>query len=255
MRSGVRSPGGVLALALVLGIGACADTRSARRTPRPAATARPAVVVPSGPVEVLEAACGDTLEAGALRCAEGAAVRRGDTLALMLPDGRIVQRLDNREEGDGFVSFGYAGRLGGSSGTPVFHMLDVEGRDWRAVELINARTGDSLAIADRPLLSPDGARFAVGVMDLETCENVNRIDIWRITGDVPVREYTVEPWDCTRNRGWGASELEWVARDTLTFLRNTIPRTAEQLARAGYDTSRARLVRGSSGWVLRQRSR
>jgi hypothetical protein len=259
MGPGVASCRGVIALALALAVGACADTRPVARTPKVAATPRPAsapTVVPAGgPVEVVEAACGDSLESGALRCAEGAAVRRGDTLAIMLADGRVIQRLDNRVEGDGFVSFTYAGRLGGSSGTPVFHMLDVAGPESWAVELINARTGDSVVLHDRPLLSPDGARFALSRMDLETCEGGSVLDVWRITGDVPVREFTMEPYDCTRDRGWGASDLEWIARDTLGFLRNAVPRSAARRARAEYDTSRARLVRGSSGWVLDQRSR
>jgi hypothetical protein len=259
MRSGVASCRGAVVLALVLAVGACADTRPGSRSSRRAATPIPrpapiATVSPSGPVELVEASCSDTLESGALRCAEGAAVRRGDTLAIMLHDGRTVQRLDNRLVGDAFVSFAYAGRLGGSSGTPVFHMLEVQGPGSWAVELINARTGDSVVVADRPLLSPDGARFALARMDLETCEGGNVLEVWRITGDLPMREFTLEPYDCTQNKGWGASDLEWISRDTLGLLRNTHWKAAQR-ARADYDTTSARLTRGASGWVLDRRSR
>jgi hypothetical protein len=257
MLAGVAPHRRAILLALGLVVGACADTRSASRSsrreaPRPALTAT--VIPAGGPVETVEPACGDSLESGALRCADGAVVRRGDSLAILLADGRSVSRVDNRLMGDAFVSFIYAGRLGGSSGTPAFHMIDITGPETWAVELINARTGDSVVIADRPLLSPDGARFALAAMDLETCEGGNLLEVWRITGDVPVREYTLEPYDCTRNRGWGASDLEWIARDTLGLLRNTHWKSASH-AGAEYDTTSARLVRGASGWVLDRRSR
>jgi hypothetical protein len=258
MLAGVIPYRRAVVLALVLAVGACADTRSGSRSSRRAATPRPtsaATVVPAGgPIETVEAACGDSLESGALHCAEGAVVRRGDTLAIMLHDGRTVHRVENRLMGDDFVSFAYAGRLGGSSGTPVFHIIDITGPESWATELINARTGDSVVVADRPLLSPDGARFALARMDLETCEGGNLLEVWRITGDVPVREFTLEPYDCTRDRGWGASDLEWISRDTLGLLRSTRWKAAQR-ARADYDTTSARLVRGASGWELDRRSR
>ena len=239
-------------LALLLAVGAC-DSRPAPRRARDLATPRaataPTVVPAGGPVEAMEPACADSVESGALACAEGAVVRRGDSLAIMLVDGRSIYRVDNRLMGDAFVSFTYAGRFGGSSGTPTFHMLDITGPESVAVELINARTGDSVVVADRPLLSPDGARFALATMDLETCEGTNLLEVWRITGDRPVREFTLEPYDCTRNRGWGASDLEWIAADTLGFVRHS-HRKSRQADIADYDTASARLARGAAGWVM-----
>jgi hypothetical protein len=174
----------------------------------------------------------------------------------MLVDGRSIHRVNNRLMGDDFVSFTYAGRLGGSSGTPVFHVIDITGPASWAVELINARTGDSVVVADQPLLSPDGARFALARMDLESCDGQhgNLLEVWRITGDVPVREFTLAPYDCEKDKGWGASDLEWISRDTLGLVRN-VHWKAGQHADADYDTSSARLTRGATGWVLDRHSR
>ena len=130
----------------------CTDARSSMRDRRPTTSASRtprATVAPvpmAEPGELVEAACGDSTESGALRCSEGAATRRGDTLSIMLPDGRSVTHVNRPVEGEQELSYQYGGRLGGSSGTPTFHILDVHANDANAVELINARTGTFVTI-------------------------------------------------------------------------------------------------------------
>lgn len=248
-------------VAIAVGAAACDPRPAPRRSllaARAAAAPTPAAAL--GPIDgtpelAVDAACGDSLETAALRCAEGAVTRRGDTLTIVLSDGRTVTRRDNAAHDDAFVSFGYAGRMGGASGTPIFHILDVVSSDAYAVELINARTGDSVTVGGRPLLSPDGTRVAVATLDPDVCDESNKFEIWRVTSDVPTRELSITPWNCGEEGGWGASQLEWTARDTVTLLRKMPSRDPGHRVAGGVDTSEVRFVRGPSGWTRDRRSR
>jgi hypothetical protein len=165
-----------------------------------------------------------------------------------------VQRVDHPEDGENYVRFRYTGRMGGGSGTPTFHILDLHFYETGGVELINAATGDSLFVVGTPVLSPDGARFVVEASSIETCEGVNRLEVWRITGDKPVREWTIEPYDCTRDRGWWSTDLAWRTPDSISFVRNSVPADRPRRKRDELDTTRATLVRRAGSWTLEQRA-
>jgi hypothetical protein len=160
-----------------------------------------------------------------------------------------AKRVDVPVEGAEYRRYYYAGRFGGDNGTPAFHILDVRTRDGGAIELINAATGDSLVVRGVPLLSPDGARFAA-VEESDACELATQLEIWRVSGDKPVHEYTLEPFDCMTSRGWGPAEVEWRTRDTITMLRATLPVDSVRRAAGGRDTTRALLVRVAGSWTL-----
>ena len=162
-----------------------------------------AAAVPPVPVayQPAVAICTDTSEAAAMRCAEGVAMRSGDTVIIRLSNVGAAKRVDNPAEGDAYRRYYYAGRFGGDSGTPAFHILDVRNYQGGAIELINAATGDSLLIRGVPLLSPDGARFA-SVEEPDACELASQLEIWRVTGDKPVRELLLRPFDCEAGTGW-----------------------------------------------------
>lgn len=197
----------------------------------------------------------DTTETAAMKCGAGAASRIADTLQILLASGPVVKRVDRPQEDVSMVVYRYAGRIGGSSGAPAFHVLDVYGYDNSWVEMINALTGDVLRVASRPAISPDGARFSVGDMrGFEGCEGTTVLQVWSITGDKPVPELNVEPFNCATNKGWGPSKLEWRSRDTLSFLRNTLPRDSTRRANQETDTTRAVLVHRAEGWVIEPRS-
>jgi hypothetical protein len=194
--------------------------------------------------------CSDTSETAALRCSKGAATRRGDTLLIGLSGVGAVHRADNLDGGEMYMRFQYFGRLGGGSGTPAFHVIDFAGYESGAVELINAATGDSLMLPGYPILSPDASRFVATAWNLETCEGVNQIDVWRITGDEPVREWTIEPYDCTRSDGWWPTDVAWRSADTIFFLRHTLPADSARRAHGESDTTRAMLIHRATGWAL-----
>ncbi len=231
---------------------ACADTRRERslkeRLAAQAAAAAPKATT-LAPVEPEAAFCADTLESAAMRCAEGVATRSGDTIILRLTNVGGAKRVDNPAEGAAYRRYYYAGRFGGDNGTPAFHMLDVRNFDGGAIELINAATGDSLLIRGVPLLSPDGARF-VAVEEPDACELASQLEIWRVTGDKPVNELTIRPFDCNTDQGWGPANVVWRSRDTISFVRERLP--LDSLRRANGDRSRspALLVRDAGAWVL-----
>jgi hypothetical protein len=232
---------------------ACGDvrreprTRSKVETPVAATSAAPAMpVVPARD----ECFVSDSVEQAAMSCAEGAVSRIGDTLVIRLTGVGFRKLVDQPREGDGSVLFRYAGRIGGSSGTPAFHVIDVHEGRRAAAALINALTGDSVTVAGHPVISPDGARFAVAESDFNFCQRLTSLEVWRITGERPVREFTTVPFNCADTKGWGPSALEWRARDTLAFTRNAFPADSTRRANGDWDRTPAVLVRQATGWVI-----
>ena len=210
-----------------------------------------AAAVPPAPVafQPAVAICTDTAEAAAMRCAAGVAMRSGDTIILRLSNVGAAKRVDNPDEGNGYRRYYYAGRFGGDNGTPAFHILDVRNYEGGAIELINAATGDSLLLRGVPVLSPDGARF-LAVEEPDACELASQLEIWRVTGDQPVRELGLQPFDCDTGAGWGPSDVQWRARDTIALVRNRLPRDSTRHANGERDVSPALLVRSAGAWML-----
>jgi hypothetical protein len=228
---------------------ACTDTpRGPSLKERMAAQA---AAVPPAPTafEPAMAICTDTAEATAMRCAEGVTTRSGDTIIIRLSTVGAAKRVDSPQEGDAYRRYYYAGRFGGDNGTPAFHILDVRNYDGGAIELINAATGDSLLIRGVPILSPDGARFAA-VEEPDACELASQLEIWRVTGDRPVRELAIQPFDCDASVGWGPSNVRWRSRDTISLVRNRLPTDSLRRANGERDTAAALLVRSAGAWVL-----
>ena len=198
---------------------------------------------------LVAAFCTDTSETAAMRCANGVAMRSGDTVIIRLSNVGAAKRVDDPTEGEAYRRYYYAGRFGGDNGTPAFHILDVRNMQGGAIELINAATGDSLVVHGVPVLSPDGTRFAA-VAELGACRMATQLEIWRVTGDKPVHEYTLEPLDCTAGTGWGPSDVTWLARDTISLLRNTVPADSVRRVNGERDAARALLVRLAGKWTL-----
>lgn len=200
-------------------------------------------------VEPVAAFCTDTAEAAAMRCADGVATRSGDTIILRLTNVGAAKRVDDSREGPAYRRYYYAGRFGGDNGTPAFHILDVRTGTGGAIELINAATGDSLLLHGVPILSPDGARFAA-VEAPDACELASQLDVWRVTGDTPVREFAMQPFDCATGAGWGPSDVAWRSADTISLVRNRLPADSARRAAGEHDATRALLVRDAGRWVL-----
>jgi hypothetical protein len=232
---------------------ACADARSLARQrfrgadlPIATQTSLPSMITPAFVMPF----CSDSAEAAALRCSEGAASRAGDTLVIRLSGIGAVRRVDRREPADALVRYLYVGRLGGTTGTAAFHLVEVQSPQLRAVELVNAASGDSTFVFDRPVPSPDGARFATASIDLLRCEGRNQLDVWRITGEKPVREWSVASSDCGNESGWGPSDVMWRSADTIAFVRNTLPTDSARRSNGDWDRASGFLVRHAGTWGL-----
>jgi hypothetical protein len=227
---------------------ACSDVRSESRHTNPpvAADSLPSMLSSSAVAPF----CSDTGETAAFKCGEGAVARHGDTLVIALSGTGVVKRVNDTTNTESYVRYQYAGRMGGGSGTPAYHILDVGHYESAGVELVNAASGDSVLVGGTPILSPDGSRFATTSENAESCEATNQLDIWRITGDKPVREFELPPFDCTRAHSWWPSDITWHGQDTLTFLRNTLPVDSARRARGESDTTRAVLVHRATEWSL-----
>jgi hypothetical protein len=244
----MRRPAVAVAVIAIAAV-ACAD---AQRGPTlKERMAAEAAAMPATPVafEPVAAFCTDTAEAAAMRCADGVATRSGDTIVLRLTNVGAAKRVDDAREGDAYRRYYYAGRFGGDNGTPAFHILDVRNNEGGAIELINAATGDSLLLRGVPLLSPDGARFAA-VEEPDACELASQLEVWRVTGDKPVRELVIQPFDCNSGAGWGPSNVAWRSRDTITLVRNRLPSDSARRAGGEHDSAPALLVRDAGAWVL-----
>ena len=234
---------------------ACGDIRRESRTPPKVVTPPVAAKkgVPLTPTTPMRDECfgADSTETSAMKCAAGSVVRFVDTLQIRLAGAGVRKRIDQASDGVVFRQYRYAGHIGGSSGGPGFHVLDARARDRAWVELINELTGDSLIVVARPLISPDGARILVSATGIvETCDVGMVLQIWRITGDAPVREFNVEPFNCGINEGWGPSNAQWRSRDSVSFLRNTVPRDSTRWRNKDWDTTRVTLVHRAEGWIM-----
>ena len=78
----------------------------------------------------------------------------------------------------------------------------------------------------------------------------SQLEIWRVTGDQPARELSLQPFDCNASTGWGPSNVQWRTRDTIALVRNRLPADSLRRANGERDTSPALLVRSAGTWVL-----
>lgn len=193
--------------------------------------------------------CSDTSETVALRCARGAVVRRGDTLVFRDAHGRRTVRVSNLVDGEEFLQFKYHGRMTRPDGGHL-HIVDVQGYEAGSVELIPDDSGASIRVVGYPILSPDGLRFATAAASYETCEGTTELEVWRLVGGAPLREFTVAPFDCTRDTGWWSTDETWRSPDTLSFVRHVLPTDSVRLKAGASTVTNALLVRRATGWTL-----
>jgi hypothetical protein len=201
---------------------------------------------PVTPLLALAPFCSDTSETVALRCAEGRVSRRGDSLVFTTSR---TSRVNNLADGEAFQSFRYYGRLR-TSGPAALHVIDVQGYESGVVELISDITGEWLIVPGYPVISPERTRFAAAAASYETCEGTVQLDVWRVTDGLPVREFTIAPFDCTWDTGWWPGELVWRSPDTLSFPRISLPADTTRRQRRQLDTAPAILVRRAGAWSL-----
>lgn len=250
--------GAVLAM-IVAWTAACVDTN--RQPPAATPAASPVALgsaagapgaaadTPTAP-RVTDGFCTDDQEETALACGDHAVSRSEDTLWIR-PDSGPVQTFVNRPEspspdvpGTDNATYTYLGAL---RTRRAQHVVTEQLYEMLNVYLVDGRSGRRTGIVGKPVASADGALVAAWSSALEGCDATTGLEIWRAVADTLAREFSLQPFDCSRERGWGPSNVAWRG-DTLTLVANLAP--GDSAARdAGTPERRPMLiVHGAGGW-------
>ena len=154
--------------------------------------------------------CARTIEDRRLPVAEGVE-RQGDTLLLSLSSGDTL-RLADRSGGDHSARyyFSYQDRWPDRG----YYLLQKQYYEGSAFLLVDDSTGSTTTLADWPLRTSDGRRFAVLSLDLVAGYGPNTLQIWDFEGGSPTRQWETEPSQ------WGPVDGSWVGSDTLRFVQH-----------------------------------
>jgi hypothetical protein len=187
------------------------------------------------------AACVATTEVAALSCSGGAVTRSGDTLRIRLTSQGAKTFVNVGGEAD--AAYEYRGRLGPGE----FHLLERFGGEHPPYYvLVDPHSGVDITLVGRPIVSPDGARFAVAISEWDCADSPNqRLAIWRFADRQPTQEWDIAPLRCEGNgtpAGWAAVEPSWRTPDTLGFVRIEQPSQRRSAALAVRDSHAWRLV-------------
>ena len=197
----------------------------------------PAANIPDS-TEAAEPVDIDTLEAAAIHPVSDIVSRAGTELRIRLLDGRTAILKDDTTAGMAFAIPRYAGYLKAIH-SHVIHQYQYEGEGiyW----ILDDSTGDSTIVYGMPVVSPDGNRFAFTSMEGMEGGNPGLIEIWRMVGRKPEKEFSLD----TENQPWAASDAVWRDSAAIDFFKNTY--------RLGPDRpvhTLGRLTRTGTTWVL-----
>lgn len=180
----------------------------------------------------------DALEREGIRAANGRVTRVGDELRIRLRDGRMLVLKDDTAAGPTYTLPRYAGHLQAIR-SHVVHVLPYEGSG--NYRIIDDSTGDSTIVWGMPVLSPDGARFALTSMASEDGSDIGLIEVWKFAGRKPENEFSYD----TSNEVWDPSDAVWRDARTIEFVKNS-----RSDPREPYVRTIGHLVRTGTKWVI-----
>jgi hypothetical protein len=177
----------------------------------------------------------DSLEVIAIRRGEGRVSRVEGRLHVCLAGGRTAI----------YEAHGYADRWHHYIAylKPMrAHIINLAGGEGSGVFLlVDDSTGDTTAtLAAHPVMSPDGARFAVISAAGDADYDSDVIEIWRAVPRRPEKEFSFEPEE------YEASEAVWRDSITLDFVKTTFKPNSTDPDK--HIPGRVRLIAGK--WVL-----
>lgn len=180
----------------------------------------------------------DTLEAAAIRPVSQIVSRAGTELRIRLLDGRTAVLKDDTTAGMAFAIPRYAEYLKAIH-SHVIHQYQYEGEGiyW----ILDDSTADSTIVYGMPVVSPDGSRFAFTSMEGMEGGNPGLIEIWRMVGRKPEKEFSLD----TENEPWVASDAVWRDSATVEFFKNTYSLGPDRPVH-----TLGRLTRTGTTWVL-----
>lgn len=156
----------------------------------------------------------DAEEAAAIRPVSGIVTRVGTNLRIRLLSGRTAILTDDTTEGMKFALPRYVEYLKAIH-SHVVHQYQYEGEGIYLV--LDDSTGDSTIVWGVPVASPDGERFAFASMEGMEGGNPGRIEVWRMVGRNPEKEFSYD----TEHEPWEASDIVWRDSATIDFFKNT----------------------------------
>ena len=204
--------------------------------PRLAAPARTALAPVSDSNPHRDAPAADTMELAAFRTSEGKASRLGRELRIQLLDGRTAVFKDDTTPGMKFAVPRYAAYLKAICSHAI-HILQYEGSG--AYLVVDDSTGDSTIVFGMPVVSPDAKRFAWTSQAGEANYNSSLIEVWRVVGRKPRKEFSFE------SETWEPSDAVWRDSATIDFMENTHSSPGDP-----YIQTPARLTRTGTTWIL-----
>jgi len=132
---------------------------------------------------------------------------------------------------------------GGPAANPALHLFQYTRSDISGWQLVDGRSGQVFELADAPVFSADGGRFAVANANLMDSFRAEGLRIYRVDSDGTFVEYVSES-----DGRWGARSLAWVDSVTLNFERLAWRDAAEPGALFSSESLVAELKDGQ--WVL-----
>ena len=180
----------------------------------------------------------DSTERLALRTADGKVSRAGSELRIRLLDGRTAVFKEDTTPGLKFAVPRYDGYLKTIRSHSI-HIIQYEGAG--AYLVVDDSTGDSTIVFGEPVASPDGKRFVLTSMAGEAGYNSGMIEVWRMVGRKPEKEFAVN----TESEPWEPSDPVWRDSVTIDFIKNSHSRAGDP-----YVETPGRLTRTGTTWVL-----
>ena len=121
----------------------------------------------------------------------------------------------------------------------VVHRYPYEGNG--AYLVVDDSTGQSRIVFGMPVASPDGRRFALTSIEGEASYDPGLIEIWRMAGRRPEREFKYD----TESAPWEASDPVWVDSVTLDFTQ-----LSHSMPGDPYVETPGRITKSGSTWTL-----
>ena len=132
--------------------------------------------------------------------------KNGDTLTVYLRNKKIKKYINKRHEDE---TYSFKGKLPNTEYF-LFH-YEYRSGEVSGYFLVNERNGSQCSVPGKPILSPDGKRFATSCVDLEARYNPNSLTIFRLDKDSCRVEYSVEPTN------WGAIKVKWLNNSSIEY--------------------------------------
>ena len=132
--------------------------------------------------------------------------KNGDTLTVYLRNKKIKRYINKQHEDE---TYSFKGVLANKQYF-LFH-YEYRSGEVSGYFLVNESNGSQCSVPGKPILSPDGKRFATSCVDLEAKYNPNSFTIYRFDKDSCRVEYSVEPTE------WGAIKVKWLNNSSLEY--------------------------------------